>query len=700
MFVRLIRSGPFGALVLAAALLPSVVLAQGATSVLTGNVVDTQTHAPVPDVVVTATSPSLQGEQVVVTDSSGLYRIPQLPPGTYTLRFEKETYHPYNRTGLDVAADRTLRLNVELLPETLESGTIVITGSAPVVDVGSSAVGTTINQDFIKNFALSRAGGIGGAVRSFDSIATAAPQAAVDLYGISISGATSPESSYLIDGLSVNNPAYGVLGSPLTVEFLDEINVITGGYMPEYGRTTGGAISGVTKSGGNEFHGSVWGTFTPGALQGRAKTVTTAGAVVSGTRDLFNIGDFGATLGGYIIKDKLWFFAGIQPSFTRYSYKRQFYIENPGQTDADGNQAYSLIPNSEQRRFADEKSIQFIGKLTYLINSDHRVSLTVTGTPTSGGSDAAYALRVPGALQARAPFAVVGNTLQTFNSNHFLTNDSAYDVSGELNSSFMDKKLLLDVRLGWHHQIDEGAPGDGQGFDNIHNLKTLAGVPSLAPLYVSNVLDFEDQVPASVREACGTGDRTTKCQTTWGLYGGNNFLERQILDSFQGKATVTYLLAALGHHVIKAGVDGSLSYYDHLKTYGGGAWYFDFGPGGVAPGNSLGVQEARRFGYLGHRYARGERHPHRQEQVGHHRRLRPGQLEHPRQGHPERRRAVRRAVPLRHGWHAGHELPNQWSPRIGFVCDLTQQGRSKVFANYAPLLRERPAGHRRPGAPR
>jgi hypothetical protein len=122
---------------------------------------------------------------------------------------------------------------------------------------------------------------------------------------------------------------------------------------------------------------------------------------------------------------------------------------------------------------------------------------------------------VPGALQDRAPFAVVGNTLQTFNSNHFLTNDSAYDVSGELNSSFMDKKLLLDVRLGWHHQIDEGAPGDGQGFDNIHNLKTLAGIPSLAPLYVSNVLDFEDQVPASVREACGTGDRTTKCQTTW-----------------------------------------------------------------------------------------------------------------------------------------------------------------------------------------
>ncbi len=681
--MRLIRVGRLGTPLIAALLLPSLALAQAATSVLTGNVVDASSKAPVPDVVVTATSPNLQGEQVVVTDSSGLYRIPQLPPGSYTLRFEKETYRPYSRTGIEMAADRTLRLNVEILPEAIQGETITVTGAAPVVDVGSSAVGTTINQDFIRNFALSRAGGVGGAVRSFDSIATAAPQAAVDLYGISISGSTSPENSYLIDGLAVNNPAYGVLGTPLTVEFLDEVNVITGGYMPEYGRTTGGAVSGITKSGGNEFHGSVWGTFTPGALQGRAKTVTTAGAVVSGTRDLYNIGDFGATLGGYIIKDKLWFFAGIQPSFTRYSYTRQFSIENPGQLDADGNQAYSPIPDSNQRRFADEKSIQFIGKLTYLISSDHRLSLTVTGTPTTGGSDSAFSVRVPGVLAGRAPFPLGAYTLQTFNSNHFLTNDTTYDVNGELNSSFLDKRLLLDVRLGWHHQLDEGAPGDGAGFDNIHNLNTLAGIPSLAPLYNSNVLDFEDQVPASVREACGTGDRTTKCQTSWLLYGGNNFLERQVLDSFQGKATITYLLNALGHHVIKAGVDGSLSYYEHLKTYGGGAWYFDFGPGGVAPGNSLGVQEARRFGYLSDIDTTAGNGiltvKSKSVIIG---------------GFVQDSWSILDKVTLNVGlrWDGqyiydkdgllGIKLGNEWSPRIGFVWDPTQQGRSKIFANY------------------
>ena len=79
--------------------------AQQNTSVLTGTVVDANNKQPVADVVVTATSPNLQGEQLAVTDATGLYRIPQLPPGVYTLRFEKETFQPYSRS------DIALRLN-------------------------------------------------------------------------------------------------------------------------------------------------------------------------------------------------------------------------------------------------------------------------------------------------------------------------------------------------------------------------------------------------------------------------------------------------------------------------------------------------------------------------------------------------------------------------------------------------------------
>ena len=450
-------------LVLLLLLLAAVARAQtGASSVLTGNVVDASTHAPVGDVVVTATSPSLQGEQVVVTDATGLYRVPQLPPGTYTLRFEKETYRPFTRAGVDVAADRTLRLNIELLPETAGEATVTVVGAAPVIDVGSSTTGSVINQDFVRNLAVSRPNGIGGANRSFDSLAATAPQAGNDTYGVSISGSQSPENSYLIDGLAVNDTAYGVNGSPLTIEFIDEVNVITGGYMPEYGRTMGGALSAVTKSGGNEFHGSIWGNFTPGALAGSAAASNATGStgVVSVTNDLYNIGDFGATLGGYIIKDKLWFFAGLQPSFQRYSWSRSF---NVAQLDGGGNLVtdpatgqvvYTPIPDSSQRRFSDEKSLNFIGKLTFLASADHRLSLSVTGTPTTGGGGASFPTRLPGGLQARNGLnAAVVYGGATFNGlGNIKTNDSSYNVVGELNSAFLDKRLLLDVRIGWHHQ--------------------------------------------------------------------------------------------------------------------------------------------------------------------------------------------------------------------------------------------------------
>lgn len=105
--------------------------AQGA-AVLTGTVVDSATKKPVADAVVTATSPALQGEQTVVTDKSGGYRIPQLPPGPYTLRVEADGYKPYSRGGITLRFDSTTRVNVELLPQSINAtGTGTMGAAAP-----------------------------------------------------------------------------------------------------------------------------------------------------------------------------------------------------------------------------------------------------------------------------------------------------------------------------------------------------------------------------------------------------------------------------------------------------------------------------------------------------------------------------------------------------------------------------------------
>ncbi|PTL81295.1 mucoidy inhibitor MuiA family protein [Vitiosangium sp. GDMCC 1.1324] len=123
------------------------------SSIIIGTVVNAETKNPVSDVVVTATSPSLQGEQVVVTDVSGQYRIPQLPPGTYTLQYDKESFRPFRRSEIQLRLGRTLRVNTELLPETAVEEVLISGG--PTVDVGSTSAGVSVNQEFAGRRAVS-----------------------------------------------------------------------------------------------------------------------------------------------------------------------------------------------------------------------------------------------------------------------------------------------------------------------------------------------------------------------------------------------------------------------------------------------------------------------------------------------------------------------------------------------------------------
>ena len=195
------------------------------------------------------------------------------------------------------------------------------------------------------------------------------------------------------------------------MEFVQEVNVITGGYMPEYGRSTGGVLNAVTKSGSNEFHGSVFGNWTPGALEGTRKHVVARRAASSpANTTLHNLGDFGADLGGPILKDKLWFYAGVAPSFTRYSvdaHAEPLRLCTAAEIAAGegrcnravaaggsritsttgrvrpGRRAHRGAP--EHARFADQRTFQYIGKLTYLVNQDHNLCLSVYGTPTQVG---------------------------------------------------------------------------------------------------------------------------------------------------------------------------------------------------------------------------------------------------------------------------------------------------------------------------
>jgi hypothetical protein len=349
-----------GVVLVACLLLGSVALAQSSSSVIIGTVANADPASKgtaLADVVVTATSPNLQGEQTVVTDAQGQYRIPQLPPGNYVLRFDREGFRPFTRSDIQLRLNRTIRVNVELLPEALTEQ-IEITGAPPTIDVGSTTTGVNVDQEFIRRIAVNRPGGKGGAARSFESLAELAPGAQNDLYGVSVNGSTSPENGYVVDGLSTNDPAFGINASPLSIEFVQDVNVITGGYMPEFGRSTGGVINAVTRSGSNEFHGSLFANMTPGVFEGDRQLAVNEGSVITGLNSLKNLGDFGGTLGGPILQDKLWFFAGFAPSFTRYTHLRSvnaFVLGEDGEVmkNEQGQSIVQPIPGAQSTYFAD-----------------------------------------------------------------------------------------------------------------------------------------------------------------------------------------------------------------------------------------------------------------------------------------------------------------------------------------------------------
>ncbi len=661
-------------LALVTCLAGSVALAQG-TSVLLGTLIDASTKQPVPDVVVTARAPSLQGEQVAVTDVAGQYRIPQLPPGVYTLTFTREAYRPFSRDGVTLRLGSSVRVNVELLPESALSEEILVVGHAPTIDVGSTTTGLNISGDFIRNVVVIAPGGKNAAARSFESLAGLAPGAAPDPYGISLNGATSPENQYLIDGLSVNDPSTGVNGTPLSVEFVQEVNVLTAGYLPEFGRATGGVVEVVTKSGSNELHGSVFLHLAPGALAAGGREIRRDVGTISGRSSLWNLGDFGVELGGPILRDKLWFYVGLAPSFTRYQLERNLNVSVLDENGApvveeDGFTRTQRIPGTQRLFFADQRGLQYIGKLTYLVSQNHTVALSVLGTPGSSGGPGRFSFLTDNGAPEWEVIAGAPEALSTQRIGNGL------DVGLKASSSFFDKHLLLDGTLGWHHQDRAVRASDGTRAGSREGLSDRSQVlwERTGP-YMHSLRDFESLPDPSV---CGATpeEAALLCPAFGYVTGGPGILAERSMDRYQGRLMGTLLVRAAGQHVLKVGLDAEWMRYEHLRAVSGGSLMAESEGGDF-------FQDRNQYGYL----------------------LGPDQV---RLLDSYRARSssstlgafvqdswsVRDLVTfnlglrydtqrLRGGEQLALVLAPQWSPRLGVIVDPTRSGRARLFASYA-----------------
>ncbi|HET7451534.1 MAG TPA: TonB-dependent receptor, partial [Thermoanaerobaculia bacterium] len=271
------------------------------TGSISGHVTD-ENGSALPGVSVEARGAALQGRQPATTDSSGAYRLPLLPPGTYEIVVSLSGFAAASRQAA-VALGADTRIDFTMRPSAKE--VVTVTAATPVIDPSSTTIGANLDEHAIRTIPTDR---------NFASIVQVVPgvNTEVDPYNpandstaVTVYGSSKSENAYVIDGVDTSGAEYGTQGTTLNYEFIQEVEVKTGGYQAEYGRSTGGIINVITKSGGNEFHGDAFGYYDSDRLQANNEHVgeTTQGAVLGFTRK-----DFGLDLGGFVLKDRLWFF--------------------------------------------------------------------------------------------------------------------------------------------------------------------------------------------------------------------------------------------------------------------------------------------------------------------------------------------------------------------------------------------------------
>jgi outer membrane receptor protein involved in Fe transport len=273
------------------------------TGQIRGTVTD-EHGAGLPGATVEVSSPSLQGMRSTVSGAGGSFQVPALPPGNYLVAVSLTGFakaEQQTQVRLDATASVTVTLQVSATAQ------IVVTGEAPVVDVSTTTGGTNYTAGVIDRLPVGR--NYTDIVRSNPGVTEDRADRQGRSTALTVYGSTSAENNFIVDGVDTTNVIRGLQGKVINNEFIQEVEVKTDSYRAEYGNATGGIINVITKSGGNTFSGSVFGRYNSASV--RADEVFTANDSDTFTGTLTpkdEKWDYGLNLGGFIVKDKLWFF--------------------------------------------------------------------------------------------------------------------------------------------------------------------------------------------------------------------------------------------------------------------------------------------------------------------------------------------------------------------------------------------------------
>jgi len=293
----------------------NVALAQEVTATISGTITD-QSGAAISGATVTATSVERGQKYTATTNDTGLYRIPQLPVGNYDLRVEKTGFQTALMPAFTLVLNQVARIDVEMKVGQV-SQTVEVTGAAPILKTETTQVDTIIDAQ--TNDALPLA------TRNYVELTLLSPGAlhpdpSAFNNGDNVNSGARPfingnreqSNNFLLDGMDNNQVSDNLLGYTPAPDAIQEFNLISNNAPAEFGNFMGGIVSATIKSGTNSFHGDIWEYFRNDKLNANQweNKINPTNPALARAPLRWNM--FGGTLGGPVIKNKLFFFVDYQ----------------------------------------------------------------------------------------------------------------------------------------------------------------------------------------------------------------------------------------------------------------------------------------------------------------------------------------------------------------------------------------------------
>jgi len=442
----------------------NVTRGQEVTATITGTVIDPAGAAVVG---ATVTAKSVERGTVFkdVSNETGIYRISQLPVGNYELRVEKEGFQTALYPAFTVVLNQVARIDVQLKVGQVTQ-TVEVTGAAPVMKTETTQVDTIIDSQTNEAFPL--------ATRNYVELTLLSPGAVhPDPSSFNngdnvnsgarpfINGNREQANNFLLDGMDNNEVSDNLLGYTPSPDAIQEFNMISNNAPAEFGNFMGGIVSATIKSGTNAYHGDIWEFFRNDKLNANQweNKINPNSAVIPRAPLRWNM--FGATLGGPVIKDKLFFFADYQGQ--RFDHPPASSFISVFTTAEQGGNFGALCTNGfDASGICLDRAAGATTPSTYkcgvgdntngCVAANQLYNPCAAGTGVSGNpctpSAAANAVRpafannvIPNTMIGPVAKGLFGSALYPKTINNNLTNNALQSISQQFNSDQGDIKV-------------------------------------------------------------------------------------------------------------------------------------------------------------------------------------------------------------------------------------------------------------------